>query len=53
MLSRMSLLYHLLTEFTTFTQVTFVPNVEVGGKDLLVEDLLLDFDATVLTTGST
>ena len=33
--------------------VKFVPNVEVGGKGLLVEDLLLDFDATVLTTGST
>ena len=33
--------------------VKFVPNVQVGGKDLLVEDLLLDFDATVLTTGST
>ena len=52
-IENVTFIYHLLTEFTTFTQVTFVPNVEVGGKDLLVEDLLLDFDATVLTTGST
>ena len=33
--------------------VRFISNVEVGGSDLPVEDLLLDHDATVLTTGST